>query len=130
MAVGCVSPLLSEGDLCDDLLLVVDFAPSCSKLMEKSADGAIGVSNVFLLQFLDVQGIDGGDNEFDGDVGDRELCPPFSPEDVLVRFEVQLIESRCVLFDCTVDFSGLQEVAVCEGSASCAVDGSVKESEW
>ena len=32
VAVGCVFPQLSEGELCVHLLLVVDFAPSCSEV--------------------------------------------------------------------------------------------------
>ena len=32
VAVGCVGPRISEGDLCIHLLLVVDFAPSCSEV--------------------------------------------------------------------------------------------------
>ena len=107
MAFRCASPRISEGDLCVDLLLVVDFSPSCSEVTEKAADGAVGVSDVVLLQFFDVLGIDIGDDEFYGNVGDRKLCPPFGPEDVLVRFEGQLIESGCVLFDCAVDFVGI-----------------------
>ena len=66
--------------------------------MKKTADCAVGVSDVVLLQFFDVLDIDGGDNDFDGNVGDRELRPSFSLEDALVRFEGQLFKSRRVLF--------------------------------
>ena len=86
VAVRCVGPRLSEGDLCVDLLLVVDSAPSCLEVTEKAADDAVGVSDVVLLQFSDVPGIGGGDDEFDGNVGDCKLFPPFSPENVLVCF--------------------------------------------
>ena len=58
MVIGCVIQRLLEGDLCVDLLLVFDFAPSCSEVMKKTADGAVGVSDVVLLKFLDVLGID------------------------------------------------------------------------
>ena len=127
MDVRYVVPRLLEGDLCVHLLLVVDFSPSCSEVSEKSTDGAVGAYDVVLLQFFDVMGINRGDNEFDGNIGDCELCPPFIPEDVLVRFEGQLIESGCVHFDCNVEFSGLREVAVCEGAAGCAGDVSFGE---
>ena len=130
MAVGSVNPRLSECDLCIDLLLVVDFAPSCSEVMEKALDGAVGVSDLVLLQFFDVLGIDTGDDEFDGKVGDRKLCPQFNPENVLVRFEGQLIESGCFRFDCVVDFPGIREVAVCEGANNYAGEGSVRERKW
>ena len=73
-----------------------------------AAYGAVGVSNVVLLQFFNVLGIDRGDDEFDSDVGDRELLPPFSPEDVLVRFEGQLIESGCVLFIALLNLMGCE----------------------
>ena len=130
VAVECVGSHLLEGDICVNLLLVDDFAPSCLEVTEKAADGVVGVSDVVLLQFFDLLGIYGVDDEFHGNVGDRELCPPFSPEDVLVRFEDQLIESGCVQFYRVVDFARLREFAVCEGAAGCAVEVSVGESEW
>ena len=49
-----------------------------------------------------------GYNDFNGNIGDCGLRPPLSPEDVLVRFAGQLIENRCVLFYCTVEFSRIQ----------------------
>ena len=99
-------------------------------MTEKAAEGAVGVFYLVFLQFFNVLGIDGGDDEFDFDGSDRELYPPSSPEDVLVRFEGQLIKIRCVIFYCTVDFAGLREVAVCKGAAGCAGEGSVRVSEW
>ena len=60
MKVGCVGPRLLEGDLCVELLLSIDFAPSCSEVMEKAT--SVGVSNVFLFQLFDVLGIEGGED--------------------------------------------------------------------
>ena len=60
MKVGCVGPRLLEGDLCVELLLSIDFAPSCSEVMEKAT--AVGVSDVFLFQLFDVLGIEGGED--------------------------------------------------------------------